>query len=190
MKVTTAKTLDDFMKVMVLRGVVFMGEQNHKYTMEFDEYELNNRTHLLAYEGDEPIGTMRILKDGKDAKFERLALLPEYRGKGYAEKLIEAGYEYCRREEVDNVYLFCKPELFNYWKSRGYQKVYGNNVLSTHNMFLVPVAKSLNEEAAAKLNTEDLPQILKHQEGEWLNSHKEMNMALIIKNKLKHGGKI
>lgn len=48
MKVTVARTLDDFMKVMVIRGIIFIGEHGHRYNMEFDEHELSNRTHMLA----------------------------------------------------------------------------------------------------------------------------------------------
>ena len=90
MKVVVAQTLDELMKVMVIRGIVFMGEQKHRYQMEFDANELVNRTHLLAMDEKEPVGTMRIMKDGKEAKFERLAVLPEYRGKGTAEDIIQA----------------------------------------------------------------------------------------------------
>lgn len=45
--IAVAQTLDDLMKVMVIRGAVFMGEQHHRYNLEFDEGELT-RTHLLA----------------------------------------------------------------------------------------------------------------------------------------------
>lgn len=61
MKVTVARTLDDFMKVMVIRGIIFIGEHGHRYNMEFDEHELSNRTHMLALDDtNEPIGIMRV----------------------------------------------------------------------------------------------------------------------------------
>lgn len=101
MKVTVARTLDDFMKVMVIRGIIFIGEHGHRYNMEFDEHELSNRTHMLALDDtNEPIGIMRVLKDGKDAKFERLAVMPEYRKKGVAVNIVKAGIEYCKLREL------------------------------------------------------------------------------------------
>lgn len=101
MKVTVARTLDDFMKVMVIRGIIFIGEHGHRYNMEFDEHELSNRTHMLALDDtNEPIGIMRVLKDGKDAKFERLAVMPEYRKKGVAVNIVKAGIEYCKTREL------------------------------------------------------------------------------------------
>lgn len=66
MKVTVARTLDDFMKVMVIRGIIFIGEHGHRYNMEFDEHELSNRTHMLALDDtNEPIGIMRVLRTAK-----------------------------------------------------------------------------------------------------------------------------
>lgn len=38
MKVTVARTLDDFMKVMVIRGIIFIGEHGHRYNMESAKY--------------------------------------------------------------------------------------------------------------------------------------------------------
>ncbi len=105
MKVTVARTLDDFMKVMVIRGIIFIGEHGHRYNMEFDEHELSNRTHMLALDDtNEPIGIMRVLKDGKDAKFERLAVMPEYRKKGVAVNIVKAGIEYCKTQGIENIF--------------------------------------------------------------------------------------
>ena len=119
MKVTVARTLDDFMKVMVIRGIIFIGEHGHRYNMEFDEHELSNRTHMLALDDtNEPIGIMRVLKDGKDAKFERLAVMPEYRKKGVAVNIVKAGIEYCKTQGIENIYLFCEPQLEKYWSKQ------------------------------------------------------------------------
>ena len=182
MKVVVAQTLDDLMKVMVIRGIVFMGEQKHRYQMEFDANELVNRTHLLAMDEKEPVGTMRIMKDGKEAKFERLAVLPEYRGKGTAEDIIQAGLDYCNSENVERVYLFCKPALVSYWKGRGYEKVGGNKVLKYGKMTLIPVMKQLRENTD-NFDINKIPDILKHHPGEWVDEYNNI-MTLILHDKL------
>lgn len=184
MKVIVAQTLDDLMKVMVVRGIVFMGEQKHRYNMEFDANELVNRTHLLALDGKEPAGTMRIMKDGKEAKFERLAVLPDYRGTGAAEDIMQAGLDYCRSENVERVFLFCKPELVPYWQGRGYSKVGGNKVLKYGEMSLVPVMKQLKENPSELFDCQKIPDILKHHPGEWVDSYND-TMALIMREKLR-----
>lgn len=184
MEVVVAQTLDNLMKVMVVRAIVFMGEQNHAYNMEFDSNELANRIHLLALDDKEPAGTMRIMKDGKEAKFERLAVLPNYRGKGTAEKIMQAGLDYCFSENVERVYLFCKPELVPYWQQRGYLKVGGNKVLKYDEMSLVPVMKQIKENPSEHFDSQQIPDILKHHPGEWVDSYND-TMALIMREKLR-----
>lgn len=184
MKVIVAQTLDDLMKVMVIRGIVFMGEQKHPYNTEFDANELVNRTHLLALQDKEPVGTMRIMKDGKEAKFERLAVLPDYRGKGTAEDIMQAALDYCQEEKVERVFLFCKPELVKYWKDRGFTKVGGDKILKYGKMLLVPVMKQIQEKTSETYDYQQIPEILKHHPGEWINSSQD-NMALIMREKLR-----
>lgn len=194
MKVTVARSLDDLMKVMVLRGIIFIGEQGHKYNMEFDEHELSNRTHLLAYDDTgEPVGIMRILKDGNYAKFERLAVLPQYRGKGVAENIVKAGIKYCEMQKVENICLFCEPQLVKYWNKQNFERVGGNKILQYRGLELVPVMKKIGCDASALTAQEknNIPPIFLTQQGTWINSETEINKTklLIIKNKARHSEK-
>lgn len=183
MKVTVAKSLDDLMKVMVLRGIIFIGEQGHKYNMEFDEHELCNRTHLLAYDdANEPIGIMRILKDGNYAKFERLAVLPQYRGKGVAENIVKAGIKYCEMQKVENVCLFCEPPLVDYWNKQKFERVGGSKILQYRGLHLVPVMRKINGQSDFSAQEKnDIPPIFLYQKGNWIDADPEMTKLLIIK---------
>ncbi len=170
MKIKVANTLDDFMKVMVLRGIVFIGEQHHKYQMEFDEHELSGRTHLLAFDdNEEPIGSMRIWKEGKEAKFERLAVVKEYRGSGVAEEIVKAGMVFCKNQGVETVCLYCIPQLQRYWNKQNFERVGGNKILKYRGLDLVPVAKKIcgNGEVLTEKEKEEIPQIMQQQKGEW-----------------------
>lgn len=183
MKIRAAKSFDDMLKIMIIRGIVFMGEQHHKYLKEYDADDFNGRIQLLAHDNEEPVGTMRIHKDGNTAKFERLALLPDYRGEGNADRLIEAGYEYCRREGVENVCLFCKPELIKYWNQRGYQRVGGDKILKDNQLLLVPMMRRLDAgKPLTKEEIKQIPQIMAHQKGEWIEGSAS-KMALILQNR-------
>lgn len=137
MEIKLATGLDELIKAMAIRAVIFMGEQKHSYNMEFSGDDFNNRMHLLAYDGDEPVGTVRIHKEGNSAKFERLAVLPAYRGKGVAQELMAAGIDLCRKDNIENLYLFCKPELLNYWQQQGYKRVGGNKLLQYKQLNLI-----------------------------------------------------
>lgn len=187
MKVTVARTLDDFMKVMVIRGIIFIGEHGHRYNMEFDEHELSNRTHMLALDDtNEPIGIMRVLKDGKDAKFERLAVMPEYRKKGVTVNIVKAGIEYCKTQGIENIYLFCEPQLEKYWSKQNFTRICGGKILKYRGLDLVPVMKKVNESTpitAAERNK--IPPILLQQKGEWVLPPEEKMKLLIIKKQRK-----
>lgn len=181
-KVVVAQSLDDFMKAMVIRGAVFMGEQHHRYNMEFDANELN-RTHLLAYDKDEPIGTMRILKDGEDAKFERLAVLSSHRGTDVGERIRLAGNEICKEKGISRVYGFCKPEYLNHWKKRGYQKIGEDKLLKIDDVLLVPIVLNLKD---GENNTDysKIPDILMHQDGGvWMKENTSDTIAIILNKK-------
>lgn len=180
-KIEPIKNLDDLMKVMILRGAVFMGEQNHAYNTEFDRNEFNNRIHLLAKDNDEPVASMRILKEGDSAKLERILVRKEYRGKGYANKLMDYAYDYCRNENIQNIYLFCKPQLEQYWLDQGYTNVC-NKVLNYKGMTLIPVTKKLDIPSAqstkSKPANDEIPQILRHEKGTWVNRNSGTGMAM------------
>ena len=181
--IAVAQTLDDLMKVMVIRGAVFVGEQHHRYNLEFGEGELT-RTHLLAQKGNEPIGTMRILKENKDAKFERLAILASYRGKNVSEKIIEKGYEICRESGIAQVCLFCKPHLLGFWEKQGYKKVGGNKALKVENMFLLPIVLNLRPDLGEKEAGyyDKIPDILLKEKGEWVEYQPDA-LAIILNKK-------
>lgn len=174
------------MKVMVVRGIIFMGEHGHSYNMEFDEHELSNRSHLLATDDtNEPTGIMRVLKDGKDAKFERLAVLPAYRGRGIAENIVKAGIEYCKTLGVENIYLFCEPQLQNYWEKQDFTRICGGKILKYRGLDLVPVMKKIdpqNNKLSLKERTQ-IPEILLQQKGDWVLPPEEKMKLLFIKKK-------
>lgn len=180
--VEVAKSLDDLMKVMVISGAVFMGEQHHRYNMEFDSDELS-RTHLLAFDGDEPIGTMRILKDGENAKFERLAVLSSYRGTDVGERIRLFGNEICKKSGIKRIYGFCKPEYLNHWQKRGYKKIGKDKLLKIDDIFLVPIVLNLNDKEQ-DIDYSKMPDILMHQSGgTWVDENISDTIAIILNKK-------
>lgn len=150
MKVTVARTLDDFMKVMVIRGIIFIGEHGHRYN------------------------------------FERLAVMPEYRKKGVAVNIVKAGIEYCKTQGIENIYLFCEPQLEKYWSKQNFTRICGGKILKYRGLDLVPVMKKVNESTpitAAERNK--IPPILLQQKGEWVLPPEEKMKLLIIKKQRK-----
>jgi len=78
--VDTKKQMED---AYFIRKKVFIEEQNVPREIEIDEYE-DVSTHFVVYDGTMPIATARFrpYHDQDTAKFERFAVLKEYRGQG------------------------------------------------------------------------------------------------------------
>ena len=69
---------------------------------------------LIGYEDDEPIATIAIRKmDGHTAEAKRLYIKPEYRGRGYARKMLDAMLEKCRKLCFREVRFTTKPEVMS-----------------------------------------------------------------------------
>lgn len=77
-----------FERVKAIREVVFIGEQDCPPSEEWDEYDAT-ATHLLAEIAGQPVGTLRSYDDDGWLRIGRLAVLPAYRGKGLAWKLLQ-----------------------------------------------------------------------------------------------------
>ncbi len=89
-----AKTCD-LETCLLLRRKVFIDEQNVPEDEEIDAYD-ETAIHLLAFEGDTPVGTARIVVQGEVGKIGRVCVLKEYRGTGLGADLINAALEQMR----------------------------------------------------------------------------------------------
>ncbi len=89
-----AKTCD-LETCLLLRRKVFIDEQNVPEDEEIDTYD-EIAIHLLAFEGDTPVGTARIVVQGEVGKIGRVCVLKEYRGMGLGADLINAALDQMR----------------------------------------------------------------------------------------------
>jgi ElaA protein len=72
-----------------LRRLVFIEEQGVSEADEVDGLD-ESAIHLLALDGDRPVGTARLLVSGAVGKIGRVCVLPEARGTGLGAALIRA----------------------------------------------------------------------------------------------------
>jgi predicted GNAT family N-acyltransferase len=68
-----------------VRLAVFVGEQRFPADEEFDAHD-GAALHAVAYDGDRPVATGRLLPDGR---IGRMAVLAPYRGSGMGGRLLE-----------------------------------------------------------------------------------------------------
>ena len=79
----------DYAVALEIRKRVFVGEQKVPESIEIDEHEATSTHFVLRIDG-RPAATGRLrTKDGL-AKFERVATLPEFRGRGVGRVLMSA----------------------------------------------------------------------------------------------------
>lgn len=73
-----------------LRQQVFVVEQQSPYP-DLDGRDLEPATrHVLATDGDELVGCLRVLDDGTCARIGRVVVAPAARGRGLARELMDA----------------------------------------------------------------------------------------------------
>lgn len=90
--VAVARTLDDLMRVVAIRSLVYLGDQACPYDEEYDGNDFAGATHLLLRKHGEPIGVVRLRWFADFAKLERLAIRAEYRGGGGLMMLSKAAF--------------------------------------------------------------------------------------------------
>ena len=72
-----------------IRTTVFINEQGANSNEEFDEYD-SSGVFALLFEDEKSVGTARVVKTDKGYKIGRIAILKEYRGKGYGAFIVRA----------------------------------------------------------------------------------------------------
>jgi predicted GNAT family N-acyltransferase len=103
-----------------LRRVVFIEEQGVSEADEVDGLD-DSAIHLLAVEGDVPVGTARLLVKGTVGKIGRVCVLPAARGAGLGAKLILAALEELRRQPgVSEAYLGAQSHATGFYEKLGF----------------------------------------------------------------------
>lgn len=113
--------LDELIKAFTVRAVVFIGEQNCPYNLEIDEYE-HSCVHILGQQDGEPMAAARIRFPGSYAKFERIAVRKEWRGKGYGRQLVNFMLDYVRERGLKTTKMHAQTYLVDFYNQHGFVK--------------------------------------------------------------------
>lgn len=123
---------DERLKAMLVRGIVYMHEQQCPFSEEFDLND-HTSTQIIGLDQDgEPILTARIRYFNQLAKIERLAIRSEYRGRGYAHRLLSFMLNICRQKGFSNFYLHAQARLQFFYEGYGFLPVGGDFAFSDH----------------------------------------------------------
>ena len=103
-----------------LRRVVFIEEQGVSEADEVDGLD-GEALHLLAFLGDNPVGTARLLLKGPVGKIGRVCVLPEARGTGLGAALIRAALAVLQDQPgVREAYLGSQSHATGFYEKLGF----------------------------------------------------------------------
>ncbi len=103
-----------------LRRLVFIDEQGVSEADEVDGLD-PEAIHLLAWDGDAPVGTARLLLKGKIGKIGRVCVLQEARGTGLGAALIRTALEVLHdRPGVTEAYLGSQSHATGFYEKLGF----------------------------------------------------------------------
>jgi predicted GNAT family N-acyltransferase len=104
-----------------IRYLVFQIEQGVDPVLEFDGKD-NEAEHILAYLNGQPVGTARIRwLNAKQAKLERVAVLPEVRGLGIGKRIVEKALKLLETAKVAEVYIHAQEQVRDFYQRLGFE---------------------------------------------------------------------
>lgn len=112
--VKVVRTLDDLQKVNVLRALTYIAEQDCPYEEEFDGNDLC-ALHLLAFEGREPAGSLRLRFFADFVKIERVCIDPRRRGGAILAFLMANAFEIASRKGYRRMIAHMQARLEQMW---------------------------------------------------------------------------
>jgi predicted GNAT family N-acyltransferase len=117
-KVVTS--LNDLMKVFIVRGIVFLEEQEVPYATEHDIYD-DSAIHVLGEEDGEPFASGRIRACGEYAKLERIAIRKSYRGKNLGHQLTGFMISVAKEQGFKKFKLHAQVHLVDFYRKHGFK---------------------------------------------------------------------
>ena len=114
--------MEDSLQAFAVRAACFIGELDVPYSEEFDGHDFG-ATHIIAYVGDEPVGTLRVRWFQSFAMPERLAVIQRFRGHNIGQLLLERGRKLAESRGCNMLYAQVLPADVEYWEKQGWRRL-------------------------------------------------------------------
>lgn len=122
LKIKKAKNKGDLNNSIKIRKNVFIKEQKVPISIELDGFD-SEAEHFIAYLKERPIGCARIRTNKNYAKLERIAIVKEYRGKGFGTQLTRFLMDYCKQNNFHEVRLHSQTYVSDFYKKLGFKTI-------------------------------------------------------------------
>ena len=121
LKMRVATSEADLLKVMVVRGIVFIEEQKVDWADEIDEFE-EDSVHFLGEADGEPVAAsrLRIMSDGH-ARVERIAVREAWRGRGYGRDVVQFLLDHAAKQGATRYLMHAQIHLQKFYEDFGFQ---------------------------------------------------------------------
>ncbi len=117
-----AMKMEDTLQAFAVRAACFMGELEVPFSEEFDGHDFG-ATHVIAYVGDEPAGTVRVRWFQSFAMPERLAVIQRFRGHSIGHLLLERVRKLAEGRGCSTLYAQALPGDVRYWERQGWRRL-------------------------------------------------------------------
>jgi predicted GNAT family N-acyltransferase len=121
MQVIEVEAAEQLEQALTIRVAVFVEEQGVSLAQEIDGRDEAARHFLGLHEG-EPVGTLRLrwVEDGRIAKIERVAVLPQARGAKIGQALVEAALAAARTAGAETARLHAQTAVQGFYARLGF----------------------------------------------------------------------
>jgi len=117
-----AMKMEDSLQAFAVRAACFIGELEVPFSEEFDGHDFG-ATHVIAYVGDEPVGTVRVRWFQSFAMPERLAVMQRFRGHNIGQMLLERCRKLAESRGCNMLYAQALPADVKYWEKQGWRRL-------------------------------------------------------------------
>jgi predicted GNAT family N-acyltransferase len=105
--------------IYAIRRTVFVVEQSVPLEIEIDEHDPVAR-HVVAFIGDEPVGTGRITADARAGRIGRMAVLAAHRGRGVGRELLQTLIGIGRDQGLERFVLSAQCQAVPFYERMGF----------------------------------------------------------------------
>lgn len=166
LRVEVVKAMEQLVQVFALRAICFMEDTGLPYDHAFDGNDLQ-ATHIVEYDGIEPVGTVRVRWFRDFAKIERTAFRKSHRGIPNIKVLADFTFAHIARKGYPVAITHASPLFARLWRTHfGFRPVPGKPPVEYHGEKYFELMRPLDVPENAIVPATDAA-ILFRIEGDW-----------------------
>lgn len=105
-----------------IRYQVFVLERGIPAAEEFDAHDLPQTVYAVAFAGDHPLATARLLNaSDNQVRITRVATLKTARGKSYGRQVVEALEQEIKAQNYKSIEIHAETDAIPFYEKLGYQ---------------------------------------------------------------------